>query len=109
MEKINLNIDSLISKDKDFSDSVNNEENKSTGSISSSPCSSLKDSEQNNIFISDAIEDSPKKKNSIKDFEISYVLGKGAYAKVVLAKNIYTDKYYALKVIDKEFLSKVKI
>ena len=109
MERLNLNVDCLNSTDKDYSDSVNNGENKSSGSISSSPCSSLKDSEQNNIFINDALEDSPKKKNSIKDFETSYVLGKGSYSKVVLAKNIYTDKYYALKIIDKEFLSKVKI
>jgi len=50
---------------------------------------------------------SPRKKISIEDFEISYVLGKGSYAKVVLAKNIHSLKDYALKIIDKKFLKRV--
>jgi hypothetical protein len=49
-----------------------------------------------------------KKKLNIEDFEISFTLGKGSYAKVVLAKNKKTDKYFALKIIDKKFLKKVK-
>ncbi len=50
---------------------------------------------------------SPKRKISIEDFEISYILGKGSYAKVVLAKNISSLKDYALKIIDKKFLKRV--
>lgn len=53
--------------------------------------------------------ESPKKKTTIKDFELMYVLGRGSYAKVVKAKNIFTDKFYALKIIDKKFLAKVNI
>lgn len=52
---------------------------------------------------------SPKKKISIEDFEISYVLGKGSYAKVVLARNIHTLKVFALKIIDKKFLKRVRL
>lgn len=61
-----------------------------------------------NILIIDSTTGSPIKKNTIKDFDISLLLGKGSYAKVVLAKNIYTNKLYALKVIDKSFLAKVR-
>lgn len=61
-----------------------------------------------NILIIDSTTGSPIKKNTIKDFDISFLLGKGSYAKVVLAKNIYTNKLYALKVIDKSFLAKVR-
>ncbi len=62
------------------------------------------DDSENSIIIVDCSSDSPKKKISIRDFEIINLLGKGAYAKVVLAKNIYNNKLYALKVIDKDFL-----
>lgn len=50
---------------------------------------------------------SPKKKQTIKDFEIMQTLGKGSYAKVVLAKHLHSKKLYAVKVIDKQFLTKV--
>lgn len=62
---------------------------------------------ENNIVIVESPSDSPKKRNTVKDFQMSYILGKGSYAKVVLATNIYTDKQYALKIIDKIFLGKV--
>jgi hypothetical protein len=52
-------------------------------------------------------EDKDKKKLSIEDFEISFTLGKGSYAKVVLAKNKKSQKLYALKIIDKKFLKRV--
>jgi hypothetical protein len=61
------------------------------------------------LIMEDSGTTSPRKRNSIKDFHINYVLGKGSYAKVVLATNIYTNKQYALKLIDKKFLEKVKI
>ena len=64
------------------------------------------DSESNVVYIQSS-EESPMKRNTIKDFQISYVIGKGSYAKVVLATNIYTNKQYALKIIDKLFLGKV--
>lgn len=61
-----------------------------------------------NLIVIESCPNSPKKKNTIKDFEISHLLGKGSYGKVYLARNIYTNKYYALKIIDKFFLTKVK-
>ncbi len=77
-------------------------ERKSTGDSSDSE-------NENSIIIIDSSTDSPKKKNSIRDFDIINLLGKGSYAKVVLSKNIYTNKFYALKIIDKEFLRLVSI
>lgn len=53
-------------------------------------------------------DEKAKKKPSIDDFEISFVLGKGSYAKVVLAKNKNSEKFYALKIIDKKFLKRVR-
>lgn len=47
-----------------------------------------------------------KKKPSISDFEINSLLGRGSYAKCVLAQNKYNGKSYALKIIDKKFLDK---
>ncbi len=52
-------------------------------------------------------EEKDKKKLSIEDFEVSFTLGKGSYAKVVLAKNKNSQKLYALKIIDKKFLKRV--
>lgn len=56
------------------------------------------------IIFLESTTDSPRKRNTIKDFELFNVIGKGSYAKVVLARNIYTDKHYALKIIDKLFI-----
>lgn len=41
-----------------------------------------------------------------KDFQIQSLLGKGAFAKVNLVT--YNDKYYALKMLDKQFLSSIE-
>lgn len=46
----------------------------------------------------------PKKKLCVTDFQVSQTLGRGAYAKVMLAE--HKGKYYALKVIDKKFIEK---
>ncbi len=80
-------------------------------SITSSHISDKSESntDSDNVYIIDSSNYSPKKRNTIKDFEITYVLGKGSYGKVVFAKNIYTNKSYAIKIIDKKFLEKVKI
>ena len=48
----------------------------------------------------------PNKKNSINDFDLLSNLGRGAYAKVVLARNKYNGKLYAIKIINKNFLEK---
>jgi hypothetical protein len=71
--------------------------------------SNLEDSENNYnvIIIQQPPEVAPWKRNSLKDFQIIQILGRGSYARVVLATNIYTNKQYALKIIDKEFLAKV--
>jgi 3-phosphoinositide dependent protein kinase-1 len=47
-----------------------------------------------------------KKKISIQDFEIIKTIGKGSYAKVVLARNIHNNRLFAIKIIDKKFLEK---
>ena len=50
-------------------------------------------------------ENSPKK-ITINDYKLIKNLGKGSYAKVISAKNIYTGKNYAIKVIDKAFIER---
>ena len=46
------------------------------------------------------------KKLSMADFKIVRNLGNGSYAKVVYAKNIHTNKNYALKIINKTFIER---
>ena len=41
---------------------------------------------------------------SLKDFKTLKILGKGSYGKVYLVKNINTNKIYAMKILDKQFL-----
>ena len=45
-------------------------------------------------------------KVSIDDFKIIKKIGKGSYAKVVLAKKIQTSKSFAIKIINKQFIEK---
>lgn len=47
-----------------------------------------------------------KKKSSLSDYKIIKTLGEGAFGKVYLAKHNTSDKTFALKSIDKAFLSK---
>jgi 3-phosphoinositide dependent protein kinase-1 len=49
---------------------------------------------------------SPNKKPNIKDFEILQDLGRGAYAKVCLARYIHNNKMIAIKILDKSFMNK---
>lgn len=49
----------------------------------------------------------PGKKLTLKDFEIISELGRGAYAKVVLAKYVLTNKKIAIKILDKHFINKL--
>jgi hypothetical protein len=104
----------MENNNKGLSRNSTQEEALNTQSTNNSMISSLKsefsgnNTDSDNVFIIDSVNNSPKKRNSIKDFELINVLGRGSYAKVVLARNIYTNKYYALKVIDKLFLEKVR-
>ena len=41
---------------------------------------------------------------SLKDFKTLKILGKGSYGKVYLVKNRNTNKIYAMKILDKQFL-----
>mgnify|MGYP002148704953 CR=1 FL=1 len=63
-------------------------------------------SRDDNIHIIESPQDSPKKKNSITDFDLFNILGRGSYAKVVHGKNIYTNQSFAIKIIDKNFLER---
>lgn len=91
----------------DMSTNLNTEESKTKCSPENSCIIINKESKdtENNNNKEESV--SPRKKISIEDFEISYVLGKGSYAKVVLAKNIHSLKVFALKIIDKKFLKRV--
>lgn len=48
------------------------------------------------------------KKMSVNDFEIKEVIGTGSYSNVYLSVNKDSNKTYALKVVDKEFISRQK-
>ena len=41
-------------------------------------------------------------KMTLDNFSLITVIGKGAYAKVILVKNIKNGKYFALKIIKKK-------
>ena len=41
-------------------------------------------------------------KMTLDNFTLITVIGKGAYAKVIIVKNIKTGKYFALKIIKKK-------
>ena len=43
------------------------------------------------------------------DFDILGLLGRGAYAKVVKAKHIQDNTIYAIKIVDRNFIEKVKL
>jgi len=51
---------------------------------------------------------SPTKKPTFEDFEQLNDLGRGAYAKVSLMRNKHSNKKYAIKIIDKYFMNKLK-
>ncbi len=50
-------------------------------------------------------QESPKKM-TISDYLLIKNLGKGSYGKVLMAKHLISNKYYAIKVIDKAFIEK---
>jgi serine/threonine protein kinase len=91
----------------EFKDSIINTTETEDESIKS--LSSTMSNEENIPHFETMKVSSPKSKTSINDFDILSVLGKGSYAKVVLGKNIYTGELFAIKIIDKKFLEKVKL
>jgi serine/threonine protein kinase len=51
---------------------------------------------------------SPSRKPTFKDFEQLNDLGRGAYAKVSLMRNLHSNKKVAIKIMDKYFMNKLK-
>lgn len=49
------------------------------------------------------------KKQIIKEYEICSELGRGSYAKVYMARSLIDSSKVAIKIIDKEFLTRVRI
>ena len=49
-----------------------------------------------------------KPKCSINDFIIIALLGRGSFGRVVLAQNFQDERYYALKILDKVFIDRLK-
>ena len=111
MKKNFLNKDKNEKKISDISTNLNTEESKAKGSLDNSFIADDHKESKDKENYNDNKEESAslRKKISIEDFEIFYVLGKGSYAKVVLAKNIHTLKTFALKIIDKKFLKRVRL
>lgn len=79
---------------------ANNEEERTVKSINKARSSKF------SITIDKEISSSQNKKLSKEDFSFMKLLGKGAYAKVILAE--FQGKRYALKIIDKKFVDKLE-
>ncbi|XP_078440822.1 3-phosphoinositide-dependent protein kinase 2-like isoform X2 [Wolffia australiana] len=48
----------------------------------------------------------PQEQFTIQDFQLGKIFGVGSYSKVVRAKKVDTGKMYALKIMDKKFITK---
>ncbi|ORY04817.1 Pkinase-domain-containing protein [Basidiobolus meristosporus CBS 931.73] len=53
-------------------------------------------------------EENEKKKFSLKDFKLLQTLGTGTFGRVYLAQHIGTENYYAMKVLKKEVVVRLK-
>lgn len=51
---------------------------------------------------------SKEKKLKLQDFDILGILGRGSYGEVALVRKKEDGSYYALKIIDKAFIARVK-
>ena len=99
--------------ENNIDDSVENpfnlaDEFKQKNDISTNYESEVNISSNNSSLLNESLRSSSKK-TSIDDFYLTKVIGKGSYAKVVLGMNLNSNKVYALKIIDKYFLKKVRI
>jgi hypothetical protein len=104
------NLEQNLEEKNDLSISINFDIKSTPSTVDCSINSEISDCSgdyESQVLFIESCQGSPKKKNTIKDFDDYHLLGKGSYAKVYLARNIYTNKNYALKIIDKFFLSKV--
>ena len=69
------------------------------------PDLSVSEPQSNRISTRSSLESSNL---SLEDFKTLKTLGKGSFGKVYLVKNINTDKIYAMKVLDKQFVIQKK-
>ncbi len=98
--------------ENNLEDSIENsfylaDEFKQKNDISTNYESEVNISSNNSSLLNESVR-SISKKNTIDDFYMTRVIGKGSYANVVLGMNLNSNKIYALKVIDKYFLRKVR-
>ncbi|XP_076888313.1 3-phosphoinositide-dependent protein kinase 1-like [Bidens hawaiensis] len=68
--------------------------------------SKLNDDEANNNKAKSFKFRAPQENFTIQDFELGKIYGVGSYSKVVRAKKKDTSKVYALKIMDKKFITK---
>jgi serine/threonine protein kinase len=78
---------------------------------SNSPSSKFINNTLNNSTSFYNISQSRSKRNSqdklsLYDFKLIKTLGKGSFGKVLLVNNLHNKKYYAMKILKKEFLKK---
>ncbi|OAY38930.1 3-phosphoinositide-dependent protein kinase 2 isoform X2 [Manihot esculenta] len=97
----------MLAMEKDFDSKLRiQSSNNSSSSASSSPTSS---NNNNNVNVPRSKSFSfraPQENFSIQDFELGKIYGVGSYSKVVRAKKKDTGVVYALKIMDKKFITK---
>jgi len=82
------------------------EEIKQKCDISSNYDSEVNNSSNNSSLLNESLRSSSKKL-SIDDFYITSLISIGSYAEVVMGININSNKIYAIKIMEKYFLTKV--
>ncbi|XP_050210061.1 3-phosphoinositide-dependent protein kinase 2 [Mercurialis annua] len=98
----------MMAMEKDF-DSKLRIQSSNNSSASSSPSSSVSSNNKNiaNVQRSKSFAfRAPQENFSIQDFELGKIYGVGSYSKVVRAKKKDNGMVYALKIMDKKFITK---
>ncbi|OAY45803.1 3-phosphoinositide-dependent protein kinase 2 isoform X2 [Manihot esculenta] len=103
----------MLAMEKDFDSKlrIQSSNNSSSSTTSSSPSSASSTSSNNtdtgNVPRSKSFAfRAPQENFSIQDFELGKIYGVGSYSKVVRAKKKDTGVVYALKIMDKKFITK---
>ncbi|KAJ8766114.1 hypothetical protein K2173_020630 [Erythroxylum novogranatense] len=97
----------MLAMEKDFDSKLRIQSNNTSSSSSSFSSSSSTSSNNGNVLRSKSFAfRAPQENFSIQDFELGKIYGVGSYSKVVRAKKKDTGSVFALKIMDKKFITK---
>ncbi|KAL8551687.1 hypothetical protein ACS0TY_000671 [Phlomoides rotata] len=88
--------------EKEFDSKMRIENNSSSSNVSNNNNNSQHHPQRSKSFVFRA----PQENFSIQDFELEKIYGVGSYSKVVRAKKKDTGNVYAMKIMDKKFITK---